>query len=158
MQGNTYSVQGYFEHAVLEGDFAVIQCILQDEKDWSAGVLACADTKPRVVEWIQVVNRLSPSYIRPEDQNQFLAVGSLGKKQCLAYQITRLDDNHVQITPAAYLPVSAKISIAVLLALCYLLPVLLSPIVWQKYAQRNLKLSRYYLHSFCHYLENRLVV
>lgn len=158
MQGNTYSVQGYFDHAVLEGDFAVIQCILQDETDWSASVLDCADTKPQIVEWIKVVNRLNPSHIRPDGPDQFLAVGALGKKQCLAYQVTRQDEAHVRITPVAYLPIKAKIIIAVMLALCYLLPVVFSPLVWRKYEQNNLKLSRYYLHSFCHYLENRLVV
>lgn len=157
MQGKNFSVHGYFDHAVLQGDFPVIECILQDETDWSARVLSCADTKPRVVEWIRVVSRLNPSHIRPKSPDKFLAVGSLGKKQCLAYEVTRIDESQVQITPVAYLPIRAKIGIAILLALCYLLPVVFAPFVWRKNAQRNLKLSRYYLNSFCHYLDNRLV-
>jgi hypothetical protein len=48
-----------------------------------------------------------------------------------------------------------KIGIAFILALGFILPVLLTPLVWHNYEQKNLRMSRYYLTSFCHHLESR---
>jgi len=156
MIGKSFSIQGYFEGAELAGDFAVIECILQDDRHWAASVLERADTKPRIVEWVRVRNSINPSRIIPKSVEHFIAVGPVGKHQTLSYQVDRLDDDTVKITPIAYLEPGNKMRIVIVLALFYVLPALFSPLVWHKYAETNLKVSRYYLNSFCYYLENRL--
>ena len=156
MIGKSFSIQGYFEGAELAGDFAVIECILQDDRHWAASVLEQADTKPRIVEWVQVWNNINPSRIIPKSVEHFIAVGPVGKHQTLSYQVDRLDEDSVKITPIAYLEPGNKIRIVIILALFYVLPALFSPLVWRNYAETNLKVSRYYLSSFCYYLETRL--
>ena len=157
MQDNHFSVQGYFEHAVLEGNFDRVRECLEVNRHWGAEVLGYADEKARIIEWVRLCNKLRPSRIRGENKDAFLAVGTLGKKQSLVYRVEKQDQDSVKIIPMAYLEPKYKVGIALILVLFYIVPVLLAPIIWRQRAEQNLRLSRYYLVSFCHHLENQLV-
>jgi hypothetical protein len=156
MQSKNFEIQGYFEHADFEGDFKSVKELLLANTTWAISVLEGTDVKPRIVEYIRKFSLRDRSKIKTQKDNSIIAVGPIGKKQCLAYKINANGDAGVTITPIAFLAVKYKIGISIMLTLAYIVPVLLSPLVWRKYAQNNLKLSRYYLTSFCHYLEDRL--
>lgn len=155
MVDRSYSVQGYFDHAIFQGDINNIRGVLEDNRHWAVQVLEYADAKARVVEWVAICNKMHPSRIKPKEGDSFIAIGTLGKRRSLAYRIELHDERTVKIIPISFLEAKAKIRIACVLAIFYIVPVLLSPILWQKWAEQNLKFSRYYLNSFCHYLESQ---
>jgi len=156
MENKQFTIQGYFESAKFTCDLQTIRKVLEGSSTWAAGVLEHADTKRRIVEAIQRYNRCRPCRVIKAKNHSLIAVAPVGKKQCLAYRLEADHGSNVRITPLPFLVVKDKVGIAFMLTLAFVLPVLLSPFVWRRYEQNNLRMSRYYLISFCHYLESRL--
>ena len=156
MQDKKFTIMGYFEYAVFQGDFQSVKALLSENHGWVVKVLEGTDVKPRIVDYIRKFSSCHPANIKNGKDRAITAIGPIGKKQYLAYQVKPHQNGGIEITPMPYLGVRYKLGISLMLSLAYIVPVVLSPLVWRKYAQNNLKLSRYYLTSFCHYIEERL--
>ncbi|MEI7846012.1 MAG: hypothetical protein WCK35_09435, partial [Chloroflexota bacterium] len=92
----------------------------------------------------------------PESDDSFVVFNMIAKNSCLVYRIQKADDDSVQVTPANYLPREWKIFIAIGLAVLFIFPVLLSPVIWKLYEITNARLSRLFLDAFCRYLDDRV--
>jgi hypothetical protein len=155
MVDRKYSIEGYFDHAIFQGDINSLRASLEGNRNWAVKVLEYAGAKARIVEWVAICNKMHPNRIRAREGSTFLAIGTLGKRRYLAYKIEAHDEGTVRITPTPFLEPHDKIYIALKLAIIYIIPVLLSPFIWHKWEEHNLRFSRYYLNSFCHYLESQ---
>lgn len=156
MQDKLFSIEGYFDSAVIQFDAASIRERLVESQNWAANILEFADAKPRIVEYVRSFNRRNPSRVVKQIGKSWIALAPVGKKKSLAYRVEPQADHTTRITPIAFLEPRYKVGIALILLLGFVVPVLFTPLVWHRYAKNNLQLSRYYLVSFCHYLESRL--
>ena len=156
METKYYSIKGYFDAAEFTVDFSSITQVVENSTTWAAYLLENAGTKHRIVDAIQRYNKWHPCRTTHSNDNSLIAIAPFGKKKCLAYKLEPIPGTGTRITPIPFLEVKAKIGIAFMLAIAFVLPVVLSPWVWRRYEQNNLLMSRYYLLSFCHYLESQL--
>lgn len=127
--------------------------------DWESHILPGADILQLAgeFEWrVKAARLYSQGFfgarVIDETPDSFIAWGISGNKGCFAYKVERLDVLRIQITPLAYLERRRKIGLGVILALMFVLPVLLSPILWKLYEIQTLRSSRIYLHAFARYL------
>ena len=158
MECKQFEVQGYFESATFNGNFDTIKKSFEGSTFWTADILEKAGAKRRLIEIIQRYNRRHPCQVFMLKGQSALIVAPIGKKQCLAYRLEPSPEGKTKITPVPFLMPRDKIGIVVILTVSFILPALLTPFVWRNYEQKNLRMSRYYLISFCHYLESRFAV
>lgn len=152
-----YTIFGKSEYAVLNADFAVVECLLQDDPKWGANVLEMSGE----YDWrVKLLRRQSigwnSSRIIPETTDHFIAFATIGKRSFLAYQIERESDQNIRVTPIGYVPVGIKVFTAFVLTLLYILPVILSPFIWKLHKIAILRSSKIHLDAFCRYLHDRL--
>lgn len=143
--------------AEMMAKFSVVQCLLQDEPHWGADVLEMAGEYHWRVLLIRRQSRwLRASRIYPETQERFIAFSPVGKRANLAYEISKLDEDHIQVVPIGYLPYAYKVAGLVVLLLLMVLPALLAPLVWRLHEAATLRYSRLYLDAFCRMVQARL--
>ena len=152
MKFNNYEIQGYFSSAKMTADFSVIQCILQDDRQWAANVLERSAYDPKLCKKVGMINRVFPSRIFPCSPDNFIALGPIGVTKRLVYQIDRISCESIQITPIPHIESVCKFGTIIFLASLFFIPALLTPIVWQSTNSRNYNLSRFSLKGFCEYL------
>ena len=140
--------------APVAANFDTIRTWLQENPCWGAELLAHAGEYRWRVSAARFYSK-GPFGARVIDETPgcLVAWGITGKRSCLAYRIKRESENIIQITPLAYLEPRRKIFLAVFLALIYIVPVLLSPLLWRMYEAQTLQASRVYLPTFARYLE-----
>ena len=147
INGNNHSV-------TLTADFDAVHTRLKENQCWGADLLQLAGE----YEWRVSAARLYSkgpfgAQVIDESADAFVAWGISGNKSCLAYRIERETDSTIRVTPLAYLERIRKISLAVALAMIFILPVLLAPLLWRLYEVQTLRASRIYLPTFARYLE-----
>lgn len=145
---------GNNQSATIATDFDTLRSRLQGTPCWGADVLRLAGEHG----WrVATAGRYSkgPFGARVIDVGPdcMIAWGISGKKSFLAYRIEREDANQVLVTPLAYLEGTYKATLAVSLALLFIVPVLLAPLLWWVYQAQTLRASRVYLPTFGRYLE-----
>lgn len=144
------------EPVTLCVEFAVVQCLLQDDADWGAEVLRRGGYPAFYWQVASRSSRWSPSKIIPHTRNKFTAYGSGSKWLTLAYRIERTGEDCIRITSVPHLAAWGKILSAVILAFLGGWTVLLAPLVWDLLAMRNAYISRQLLPAFCRYLYDEL--
>lgn len=153
-----YKLCGKSEFALVHADFAVIECLLQDDRTWGAKVLEQSGEIPYRVKLVQIQNTI---WVRcgiiPQSSEHFIAAGLLGRRSFLAYSIDKQKDGCTRITPTGFIPRWARLFSAVPLALMGVVPVVLSPLIWKWHEALTLRRSKLYLPAFCLYLRERLV-
>jgi hypothetical protein len=154
MNQKGFRIEGYCGYAEIETDFSVIQCILQDERQWAALTLKHAAYEAKHCERIALWNYIFPSKIIPQSIDHFIAIGPIGITTRLVYLIERIDPNKIKIIPLSYIETELKIGTALFLATLFLLPSILSPVIWKKFQRSNLMMSKYCLPGFCEFLKN----
>ena len=144
--------------ATMTADFDTIRSRLQENPGWVAELLENAgengqrvNLARRYIRWYGIGS--SGAQIISEGMDCFKVWGLSGKGSTLAYQIERKGENRIRITPLAFMERKGKILLAVALVLIYILPVLLSPLIWRLNEARTLRASRVYLPTFVRYLE-----
>lgn len=151
------TISGKNESALMEADFAVVVCLLQDDRHWGANLLDLAGEYAWRVKLLRMVtSRVLPSGIRPKTTEAFTAYGVTGKRTFITYEVQKVDDHSIRITPVGYVPRAYKIISTVGLAIPFIIPALLAPLTWKVYNQAILRLSKMYLDVFCRYIENGL--
>jgi len=145
-----YRVFDNSSHAEMMAKFSVVQCLLQDEPRWGADVLEMAGEYPwRVLLTRRQSRWLRASRIYPETPERFIAFAPVGKRANLAYEISKLDEDYIQVVPIGYLPYAYKVASLLALLLVMVLPALLAPLVWRLHQAATLRYSRLYLDAFC---------
>ena len=145
-----YRVFDNSSHAEMTAKFSVVQCLLQDESRWGADVLEQAGEYRWRVRLTRRQSRwLRASRIYPETSERFIAFASVGKRANLAYEISKLDEDHIQVVPIGYLPYAYKVASLVVLLLLMVLPALLAPLVWRLHEAATLRYARLYMDAFC---------
>jgi len=152
-----YRVFDNNSRAEMVANFSVVQCLLQDEPHWGADVLDLAGE----YRWrVWMIRRRSwgfwASRIYPDTTERFIAFAPLGKRVYLAYEISKLDENRIQVMPVGYLPKALKVASIMSLSLLMVIPVLLAPIIWRAYEIATLRYSRLYLDIFCRLIQSWL--
>jgi hypothetical protein len=130
-----------------------VHTLLVSKKDWPADKLQSSGE----YRWCVSSARLSGQGSfggHGEDQELGFCIvwGFLTRKRILAYRIEREGYDKTRITLLAYMPRTVKIGIALVLALIYIVPVSLSPLLWKVYEAQTLRASKVYLPAFCRYL------
>lgn len=148
-----YRVFDNSSHAEMTAKFSVVQCLLQDEPRWGADVLEMAGEYP----WrVRIIRRQSWGYrasrIYPDTTKRFIAFAPVGKRAYLAYEISKLDEDRIQVMPVGYMPKALKAVNLISLLLLMVIPVLLAPLLWRLYEVTTLRNSRLYLDAFCRML------
>ena len=148
------NINGNNQSATIATDFDALRSRLQGTPCWGADVLRLAGEHG----WrVATAGRYSkgPFGARVIDDGPdcMIAWGISGKKSFLANRIERKDANQVLVTPLAYLEGTYKATLAVSLALLFIVPVLLAPLLWWIYQVQTLRASRVYLPTFGRYLE-----
>lgn len=156
MKFNNYEIQGYFSSAKMIADFSVIQCILQDDRQWVANVLKESAYDPKLCNIAGKISRVYPSRIFPLSPDNFIALGPIGVTKRLVYQIDRINCESIQITPIPHIERVCKFGTTIFLVSLFIIPVLMTPIVWQSTKTSNHILSRFFLKGFCEYLDATL--
>lgn len=151
------TIFGKSEYAILNADFAVVECLLQDDIKWGAKVLELSGEYGWLVKLVRLQSRgWYSSRILPESPEQFIAHGTIGKRSFLVYKIQRENDDCIRVTPIGYVSLGIKIFMMFVLALLFILPVFLSPLIWKVSELMILRSSRIYLSAFCLYLRKGL--
>lgn len=153
-----YRVFDKNSRAEMVARFSVVQCLLQDEPSWGANVLEQAgEYRWRV--WLMRRQRwgLWASCIYPDTTERFIAFAPIGKRAFLAYEISKIDEDHIQVMPIGYLPKKLIAASLMFLLLLMVIPVLLAPIVWRLSETSTLCYSRLYLDVFCRMVQTKLM-
>lgn len=142
------------QSATVTADFDAVRTRLQENPCWGAELLQRAGE----YGWrVSAARRYSKgpfsSRIIDESPDRLVAWGISGKKSYLAYRIERESKEIIQITPLAYLECTHKTVIAISFALIFIVPVILSPLLWWVYEVQTLRASRVHLPTFSWYLE-----
>ena len=146
----TYTIIGYNEYAEVKTDFAVVECLLQDDPRWGAKVMELAGEPKWRVKLVHSLSRgWNASRIVPDTAERFIAVGTIGKRTFLTYQIDKVDDRTIRVTPIGYVPRHIKIWTAMILLVAFVFPVLLAPLVWKLHEVMNQRKSKLHLDAFC---------
>jgi hypothetical protein len=158
MISSRYKVFGKSDYALLQGDHAVVQCLLQDDGQWGAHVLEMAGENGWKIHLLRPVLKLLPSCIEPADEISYLAISLSGEKSFLCYQFTSDGSACVRIEPAGILPKWFKIATGLLLTSLLIFPVLFAPLLWRSYRDSSCRSSKLYLDALCRYLDDRLPI
>lgn len=150
-----YTIVGKNEYAELKADFAVVECLLQEDAQWGAKIMELAGKPAWQVKLIRLLNwGWNKSRIIPETTERFIAVGAIGKRTFLTYQIDKLDNSSIQVTPIGFVPRHIKLWTAAILMLAFVVPLLLTPLVWKLHEVSNKRNSKLHLDAFCGYLKD----
>jgi len=147
-------IHGNNQSANVTVDFDTLRTHLQGRDVWGADVLRLAGEHGWRVATAGMHSK-GPlgAYVIDEGPDSIVAWGVRGKKSFLAYRIERVSVGQVNVTPLSYLESKHKAALAISLALLFILPVLLSPLVWWTYQVQTVRASRVYLPTFGRYLE-----
>jgi hypothetical protein len=146
------------QSATVTTDFDTVHARLQENPGWvvelleNAGEYKCrVNLARRYIKWFGT----GPSRAQVVDEGPdcFMIWGITGKGSTLAYRIEREGENRIRVTPLAYMERKGKILLAFALVMIYIVPVLLSPLIWRLHEERTLRASRVYLPTFGRYLE-----
>jgi len=152
-----YEITGKNEQLIIDADFSVVECLLNDDHKWGAHVIEQAGEMDWKVKYVQLQSRaFYPSIVFPVNENQFSIFSIIGRHQFLAYRIDRLDTTRIQVVPIGQIPNRVKAISAASLAMMFIIPIVLSPLVWKIYEQTTLRNSKLYLDAFCRYLVKEL--
>ena len=134
--------------------FDTVRVYLQENPCWGAELLQQAGEYRWRISAARCYSK-GPfgSKVIDEDPDCLVAWGVTGRQSSLAYRIEREDDTHIRITPVAYLERTRKSAMVVTLAVLFLLPVILAPLIARWHEVTVLRASRVYLPTFCRYLE-----
>lgn len=153
----TTTISGKNESALMEADFSAVICLLQDDKQWGANVLDLAGEYAWRVRLLRTVaSRVRASGICPETSETFTAYGVTGKRSFITYEIQKVDEHSIRITPKGAVPKTFKILSAVALAIPFIIPAALAPLSWKVYNRTILRLSKLYLDAFCRHIQTSL--
>lgn len=146
-----WTMQGKREQALARVGYEEARALLENDPQWGASVLRLAGENARQERWVRQISRgrKGSRVLGRSGAGSFIAWGVVGARSFVAYRVESGEDGWVRVTPLAYLPVGRKVSIALMLALFYVLPVFLSPLVWRKQALQVQRTSRKYLAAFC---------
>ena len=154
-----YTVSGKSEYALVNVELSIVKKLLENDRYWGASTLEMAGE----FGWKVLLARLwsgalFSSGIISESTDGFIVYRAFGKQDFLAYRITKESESSVRVTPFGYLPQNSKVWIVIGLAVCFILPVMLSPIIWKSYELSNLRYSRVYQDAFCRYLQDQITL
>ena len=135
--------------ALVSADFAVVQCLLQDDESWGAETLRIAGIPNWLRETFAWMGRLYPARMLPDSRQMFWAQFGAGSP-ALAYRIERAAEDQIRVVPSA--PIGARGRWMLLLGMGLLMPVLLATSSRQV-RERSARM----LPHFCEYLRSRLV-
>ena len=147
-------IQGNNEFATVTTDFEVVRTRLKENPNWGAELLEQAGEYSWRVTTARWYSK-GPFGARVIDDGpeSFVAWGFSGKRSFLVYRISKEGENTIQVIPLAFQPRANKVLLVVFLALIYLIPVLLSPLLWRMFEVQTLRASRVFLPTFARYLE-----
>lgn len=148
-------IQNNNQYAVITADLMTCRERLRNNRDWGAETFRLAGE----YGWrVKMAKRSSRGPFRSRiievGDKSFIAWGITGKKSFLAYQIEPETESTIRIIPLVYLEKQRKTAIAITLAVFFIAPVLLAPLVWWWYEAQIIRASRIYLPAFCRYLES----
>lgn len=146
-------IQGNNQFAVMTADFAAVRTRLQDHPNWGAEILRRAgefDWRVKAAGWYS--RGYFGARVIDETPDSFVAWGITGNKHCLAYRVEKQTAGQIRITPLAYLEKRRRVGLALALLLLFVIPVLLSPLVWKLYEVFTLRASRVQLYNFARYV------
>lgn len=134
--------------ALVDADFSVVQCLLQDDADWGVETLRYAGLPSWLTQTFAWAGRLYPAKMLPRSRQMFWA--QLGaNRPALAYRIERAPGDRTCVIPSA--PIEASGRWMLWLGMGMLMPVLLMA----RSRQVRLRSARM-LPAFCQYLQARL--
>ncbi len=148
-------VQDNNRYALVTTDLATCRERLRNDRCWGAETLSIAGEYGWRVEIARASSR-SPfsSRVIEDGADSFIVWGITGKKSFLAYRIEPEKDGTIWVIPLAYMEKTRKTAIAITLAIFFIAPVLLAPLIWRWYEAQTIRASRIYLPAFCRYLES----
>lgn len=135
-------------------DFDRVHRRVRNNPTWGAELLEMAgDYSWRVSAAKLYSNGPFGARVIEESTDSFVAWGITGNKSCLAYRVERRDERHIKVTPLAYLEQRRKFGLVVALTCIFVLPVLLTPLLWRLYEVQTLRVSKIYLPIFARYVQ-----
>lgn len=148
-------ISGNNRLAFVSVSFETARHRLEENPFWGAEVLTLSGD----YDWQIAAARLysqgffGARIIEEKEGNSFIAWGISGHKRCLAYRIRLENQTTLQVVPLEYLEPRRKVGLSIALACAFILPVLISPLIWKLYAMETHRSSRILLPEFCRYLE-----
>lgn len=142
------------EFAQIGIDFETAKARLQANPNWGPQVLLGSGE----YKWVVVIADIYSArfkvftHILEESPDAMTVVGVTGKNSNLAYRVERDGQAGIRVTPLAFLDMAFKITTFLSLLLLFILPALLTPLVWRLLEARVQRTSRLHLASFCRYL------
>ena len=138
------------ETVIVNANFANVLCLLQDDHAWMTDLLVNSGKPPMIVKWVRFMSKTRlVSGIIPENSTRFVTWGLIGINAWVAYQIERIDDQTIKLTPIPFLPLWQKVVIALSLAIFLVVPVVLAPVFWKLKERNTLQNGWEYLQGFC---------
>jgi hypothetical protein len=138
----------------LNVDFDALRERLQNNREWGADVLEQAGEYRWRVKIARIYSLgIFGSKAVTGGEGCLTACGAIGKHEFIAYRVERLETGVVQVSPLPYIEKRFKITLALGLALLFIVPVIFSPLLWKWYAARTLRNARIYLPAFCRYAQ-----
>ena len=142
---------------VINVDFAVAECILQDDSQWGLTVIGKRGNNPLCLKSdCLVIKKWLSSGIIPQSTDHFIAYVNAGFQSFLAYRIDREGEKDIRVFPIEFLSRQEKIHSLISLSIPGILAVCLAPIIWRSHERATKGRSYAYLESFCGYLQDRL--
>lgn len=148
MENTFYELDARTGTALVNTDFAVVQCLLQDDTAWGTETLRLAGIPKWIWQTFAWAGRIYPAKMLPGTRKMFWAQFGAGRP-ALAYRIERVADGRISVTPSA--PIGSKGRWMLLLGMGVLMPLFL-----YASSRQVTQRSALMLPAFCAYLQGRL--